>query len=206
MPYDQIPSDDIIQKTVEALALSGIKAIVVDNAGQAKAEALKLIPQGAEVMPMTSITLEQTGIAKEINESGNYNSVRNQLNKLDRATQGRQMQQIGAAPEYALGSAHAVTEDGKVLIASNTGSQLPAYAYGSSHVVWVVGAQKIVSGIDTGMKRIRDYVLPKESARARAAYGLPDTWNSNPSKILIVDREVTPNRITMIIVKEVLGF
>lgn len=206
MSYDQIPADEIIQKTVTALAANGITAIVAENKEQARQEALRLVPEGAEVMTMTSVTLEQTGIAQEINESGKYSSVRAQLNKMDRKTQNQEMQKLGAAPEYALGSVHAVTRDGKIIIASNTGSQLPAYAYGSAHVVWVVGAQKIVTDEADAHKRIWEYVLPRESVRARKAYGLPESWNSNPNKILAINKEAAPGRLNIIFVKEALGF
>jgi len=121
---------------------------------------------------------------------------------MDRKTQGLEMQKLGAAPEWAVGSVHAVTEDGKVIIASASGSQLPSYAYGSSHVVWVVGSQKIVKDLDEGMKRVREYVLPLESERAMKAYGQPSSIN----KLLILNKEANPGRITMVIVKEKLGF
>ncbi len=98
---------------------------------------------------------------------------------------------------------HAVTEDGKVLIASNSGSQLPAYAYGSGHVIWVVGAQKIVKNLDEGIKRIYEHSLPLESERARKAYGVP---GSAVNKLLIINKEIIPGRITMILTKEKLGF
>ena len=116
------------------------------------------------------------------------------------------MQKIGAAPEWTLGSVHAVTEDGKVVIASNTGSQLAAYAYGAPHVIWVVGTQKLVSNLDDAMKRIYDYVLPLETIRFRKAYNQPETAHSNVSKLLIINKEVNPKRITIIFVKEKLGF
>lgn len=139
-------------------------------------------------------------------ESGKFTSVKNELSKLDRAKDGHLMQQLGAAPEYAVGSVHAVTQDGKVMIASNTGSQLPAYAYGASHVIWVVGTQKIVKNLDEGEERLYNHTLPLESARAQVAYGLPEGYKSNVSKLLIVSREVNPNRITIVFVKELLGF
>ena len=154
---------------------------------------------------MTSITLEQAGIADAINNSGDYKSVRNELTKMDRKTQGEEMQKLGAAPVWSIGSVHAVTEDGQVMVASNTGSQLPAYAYGSPHVIWVVGTQKIVKDIEDGMKRIKEYIVPKETVRARKAYNLPD-FNTFPSKILIVNREINPERIKIIFVNQVLGF
>ncbi len=206
MAYHNIPSDDIINQTAKALSQNGINAFIVDGGEQAKLKALELIPEGAEVMAMTSITLETIGLAREINESGRFNSVRVKLQGMDRKSQNAEMQKLGAAPEYATGSVHAVTQDGTILIASNTGSQLAAYVYGSPHVVWVVGAQKIVRDQADGLKRIFEYIVPQESVRARKQYNLPDTWNTYPSKILTVNREVAPNRISLILVKEILGF
>jgi hypothetical protein len=95
--------------------------------------------------------------------------------------------------------------DGALLIASNTGSQLPAYAYSAGKVIWVVGAQKIVKDLDEGMRRLREYVLGLETVRARKAYGLPEDWNSFYSKILMFRREVNPNRTQVVLVNEALG-
>jgi hypothetical protein len=206
MQWDTLANEESISKAVASLIEAGIKTEIAETSEDAKRKILAAIPKGAEVMPMTSITLDTIGISQEINESGKYNSVRDKLNKLDRTTQHREMQKLGAAPEWAIGSVHAVTEDGKVIIASNTGSQLPGYAYGSSQVIWIVGTQKIVKNLDEGLKRIYDYVLPLETKRARKAYGLPDTFHSNVSKLLIINKEVVPNRITLIFVKEKLGF
>ncbi len=201
--WEQIPKDSIIKTTTNALNANGIETIVVANRKEAKQKLFELLPPKAEVMQMTSKTLDTIGASEEINTSGRYNSVRNQLMAMDRKTQGNSMQKLGAAPDWAVGSVHAVTQDGKVLVASNSGSQLPAYVYGASHVLWVVGAQKIVKTIDEGMKRIYEYSLPLESERARKAYGVSGSF---VSKLLIINKEQTPKRITMILVKEKLGF
>ena len=95
-----------------------------------------------------------------------------------------------------------MTEDGQVLIASNTGSQLGPYAAGAGKVIWVVGAQKIVKDLDEGMKRIYQYDLPLEIEHMRQLYDA----STGVNKVLIVNHEIRPNRITMIIVKEELGF
>lgn len=191
-----------IKKTINALRTNGINALVVKNKQEAKKKVLGLLPKNAEVMNMSSVTINTLELPKEINESGKYDSVKNKLAKMDRTTQGLEMQKLGAAPEYAVGSVHAVTEDGKLLIASNTGSQLPAYAYGASHVIWVAGTEKIVENLDEAMKRIYEYVLPLESERLKKTYGV----ESNVSKLLIINKEKTPNRLTLILVKEKLGF
>ncbi|MBP9719062.1 MAG: lactate utilization protein [Candidatus Levybacteria bacterium] len=200
--WKTIALDTIIEKTATSLEEHGIAVIVVDTPEEAKKTVLKLIPQKAEVMTMTSETLKELGLETELNTSGNYDSVKTKLMTMDRKTQGNEMQKLGAAADYSIGSVHAVTEDGKVLIASNSGSQLPGYAYGSPHVVWVVGAQKLVKDLDEGMKRIYEYVLPLESERAHKAYGVSGSF---VSKLLIFNKEI-PGRITMIIVKQPLGF
>lgn len=201
--WNQLADQQSINKTIQALKANGIEALFVESGEEAKKKVLEMIPQGAEVMNMTSVTLDTIGLPKEINESGKYNAVRTKLMTMDRATQGLEMQKMGAAPQWTVGSVHAVTEDGHALIASQSGSQLPAYVYGAAHVIWVVGAQKIVKNTDEGMKRIYEYVLPLESDRARKAYGVP---GSNVSKVLIVNKEIQPGRLTLILVNEVLGF
>ncbi|HLD62772.1 MAG TPA: LUD domain-containing protein, partial [Candidatus Norongarragalinales archaeon] len=106
-----------VEKTIAALKQNGFDAFLVENAAEAKQKIIELIPQGAEVMTMTSATLDAEGIAKEINESGKFESVRKKLNSMDRKTQGPEMQKLGAAPDWVVGSVHAVTEDGKILVA-----------------------------------------------------------------------------------------
>lgn len=188
-----LADETTVQKTVEALGANEIEAIVVENGAAAKEKVLKLLPKGAEVMTMSSETLKKVGLTE-------VDTVKEKLKVIETGTE---KSKLGAAPEWAIGSVHAVTEDGKVLIASNTGSQLPAYVYGSGHVIWVVGAQKIVKDLDEGMKRIYEYVLPLESERVKKAYGME---KSNVSKLLIFNKETQPGRITMVLVKEKVGF
>lgn len=200
--YGELADKVQIEKTIKALLENGIEAEYVDSGKEAKEKVLSLLPEGAEVMDMSSETLKEIGLIEEIQEFGRYDSVKKKLMTMDRKTQGRQMQMLGAAPEWSVGSVHAVTEDGKVVVASNTGSQLPAYAYGAQNVIWVVGAQKITRDLDDAMKRVYDYVLPLESERMKKLYGML----SNVSKILIINREIAPGRLKMIIVGEKLGF
>ena len=69
-------------------------------------------------------------------------------------------------------------------------------------LILVIGAQKIVGDVATGMRRIYEYCYPLEDARARQAYGVP----SGANNILIINKVMTAGRITAIIVKERLGF
>ena len=198
--FAELASDERIKRTVQALEANGIQVMVADNIEEAKEALFDTIPEGAEVFTATSKTLEKLGVLPEIDKR--YDSIRVRLAEMDPNKQWREMVKLGAVPEYTVGSVHAVTEDGMVVIASNTGSQLSGYAAGAAHVVWVVGAQKIVGDLDEAMRRIYEYSLPLEDARALEAYGM----NSNVSKLLIVHKDPNPGRTTMIIVKENLGF
>jgi hypothetical protein len=106
--------------------------------------------------------------------------------------------------DYYLGSVHAVTQEGEFIVASNTGSQLPHIAYSSSNIILVVGTQKIVANLEEGMRRLKEYVIPLEDENMRGKYGMGTQLN----KILIVKGEnpMTGRRISMILVKEKLGF
>ena len=200
--FNELADDQTITSTIQALKTNGIEAIVAENGTAARTKVLEMLPKGAEVMNMSSVTLETLGIDREINESGNYDAVKTKLMKMDRQTQAIEMQKLGAAPMWAVGSVHTVTEDGKVLIASNTGSQLPSYAYASAHIIWIVGTQKIVKNLDEGMKRIYEYIVPLEEKHMKKLYNV----GTNVSKILIVNKEIVPGRITIIFVKEKLGY
>ena len=204
--FATLASRDSIDRAIKALGENGIQAELVQSKADAARRVLELVPKGAEVFTAGSVTLDELGLAKELNESGNYDGVKSRLMKMDQKTQGREMRKLGAGPDFALGSAHAVTETGSVLFASLTGSQLPAYAYGAGTVIWVVSAKKIVKDVEEGFKRIWEHVLPLESVRARKAYGLPDSFNSYPGKVLVFNREIQPGRVRMIIVNEDIGF
>lgn len=202
-PWDALADDATIAKTIEALKQNGVDASVVLTGAEAKAKVLSFIPEAVEVMTMSSVTIDTIGLTEEINGSGRYQPVRDKLYAMNRDTDHVAMLKLGAAPEWTVGSVHAVTQDGHLLIASNTGSQLPAYVYGAANVIWVVGTQKIVADVDEGIKRINEYTLPLESERARKAYGVP---GSAVNKLLIINKEVSPGRLTVVFVKERLGF
>ncbi len=202
--WNQLADKESVDKAIVALKANNIDAKFVETGEEAKKEVFSMVPDGAEVMTMSSVTLDTLGISSEVQESSKYNSVKNKLNNMDRKSQDSEMQKLGAAPQWAVGSVHAVTEDGHLLIASNTGSQLPAYAAGSQHVIWVIGTQKLVKNTDEGIKRIYEYVLPLESVRLNKQYNM--TAGSFVSKLLIINREFTPGRSTVIFVGEKLGF
>ena len=191
-----------VKRTVGALEANGISVLRAPDAAEAKRIVLELIPEGSQVHHGASQTLDLVGITDEIDKSGRYEPLRPRIWSMDRKTESDDIRRLGAAPDVMLGSVHAVTETGSLLVASMSGSQLGPYASGAGRVIFVVGTQKIVSDLEEGLLRINEYAYRLEDARAQAAYGVRSAVN----KVLVINREITPGRITVVLVDEVLGF
>jgi hypothetical protein len=197
------PADDArVERTTAALEASGFTVLRAADAAEAKRIVLGLIPAGAQVHHGASQTLEVTGITEAIEHSGRYEPLRPRIFSMDRATQADEIRRLTAVPDVMLGSVHAVTESGSLLAASMGGSQLGPYVSGAGRVILVVGTQKIVSDIEEGLRRIDAYAFPLEDARAQAAYGIHSAVN----KVLIINGEASPGRITVVFVDEAIGF
>ena len=199
--FDMLASRTQIERAVLALEANGIHALIAENGEQARKIFFELISEGSQIYQGSSITLDTLGITADIEESGRFDAIRPKLRALDRKTQSDQIRHLGASPDYMVGSVHAVTEDGRVLIASASGSQLGPYVSGAKNVIWVVGAQKLVKDLDEGLRRIEEYVVPLENEHMQKVYGM----NTSLNKLLIINKE-RPGRITMILVNENLGF
>ncbi len=199
--FTTLPDDQTLASTVAALEGHGFTVEVVDDLSAARAAVLARIPQGSSVMTNTSVTLQDAGIADAINEGGPYESARNKMFALDFATQAQEMKAVGGQPDYALGSVHAVTHDGVLVIASASGSQLASLAWGAANVIFVVGAQKLVPSLETARRRIYEHSLELEDVRAQAAYGR----RSSIGKIMEIHQEM-PGRTHIVLVRQVVGF
>src|SRR5712691_10649815 len=199
--YMVLPDDETLTATVVALEEHGFSVDVVDDLDAARDAVLARIPEGSTVMTNTSVTLQETGIADAIDNGGAYESARNKMMALDFATQLQEMKAIAGQPDFALGSVHAVTHDGALVIASASGSQLASYAWGAANVIFAVGTQKLVPTLEAARERIIEHSLKLEDARAYAAYG----QNSRVGKILEIHQE-DPGRIHVVLIRQAVGF
>lgn len=202
--FTQLAGNEALETTIKVLEKNGFKVLVAENSEEAKKLFFEIVPKGASVMNNTSRTLQDTGIQNTLENSGDYDSIHKKVLSMDREKEGRRINELRSVMDWAVGSFHAVTEDGHIMMASGSGSQIPGYAYGADNVVFVAGTHKIVKDIQEGMERIKTRSLPLESERINQVYNT--TTGSNIRKILIYYSEKDPNRTTIILVKEVLGF
>jgi len=199
--FTALPDERTLAETVQALEGRGFSVEVVNDLDAARESVLARIPEGSSVMTNPSVTLESTGIAQAVNDGERYDSARTKVFALDQTTQLQEIKAIMGQPEFTLGSVHAITRDGTLVIASALGSQLASYAWGAANVIFVVGAQKLVPDLATAHERVYQHSLKLEDARALEAYGK----NSRVGKILEIHQE-DPGRIHVVLLRAVVGF
>jgi len=205
MDYNALMPKEVIDETIKNLAANGVEGIFVNTGAEALAKIKELIPAGASVMNGASISLEQIGFVDYLKEGKHgWNNLHEAiLAEKDPAKQGALRKQA-VLSDYYLGSVHALLKTGQFMVASNSGSQLPHIVFTSPNLIFVVGAQKIVADLDEAMKRLNEYVIPREDERMMQRYKV----HTFPSKIVIFNREspFLKRNVRMIIVNEPLGF
>jgi hypothetical protein len=192
---------DALELLAAVLRAHNIEAIVVSSGSEARQTVLGLIPEGAEVHSGKSKTLEDIGLYRELVESGRYDAIRPRLFAMDRQTQAREMRKLAAAPDIMLGSVAAVTQDGLLVAASATGSQLGAYAAGAGRLILVVGSQKIVPDLPAALRRIEEVVFPYDDAQVFERLGVHTVLE----KVLLIYGEWMAGRTTVVLVREPVG-
>jgi len=190
-----------LQQVADKIRERNIEVVIVNNAEEARQLVLERVPRGAQVHSGKSKTLQDAGILDAIMDPNQFTALRHQMLKMDRKTQGTEIRRLIAAPDFMLGSVQAITEGGILVDVSATGSQIGPYANTAGKVILVVGSQKIVPDLEIAFKRIREYVQPWEETQVRNAANI----GTFVGKILIVEREWTNGRMTVILVREAIG-
>jgi len=199
--YASPVAEETIQRAAQRMRERNIEVVVVDDGDQARKVVLERLPEGVEVHSGKSKTLQDSGIFDAIHDASRYDALRPRVFKMDRQTQAREIRKLISGPDFMLGSVNAVTEDGVLVAASASASQLGPYASTAGKVILVLGSQKIVPDLETALRRIRDYVLPWEDSQVRKVMNI----GSFVGKLLLIEREWIDGRMTVILVREAIG-
>lgn len=201
-PFADPAPAQALERVAAALTANGFTVEILEDAAAARARITKMIPVGASVFTGASETLRLSGISDDLDASGRYEAIRPRAWAMDRATQADEIRRLYASPDVVVGSVAAVTETGSLVVASATGSQLPAYSGGAARRIWVVGAQKVVPDLDTALHRVEEHCLPLETARAQVVYGQPSAINH----LLVFNADPYPGRSTVLLLRQAIGF
>jgi len=205
MDYTALASEEVLKKTAAALKERNFNPVIVATKEDALAKIKMLIPQGASVMNGSSTTLQQVGFVDYL-KSGKHpwrNLHAEVLAEADPAKQ-QSLRRQALLADYYLGSVHALSEAGELIVASNSGSQLPHIVFSSPNVIFVVGTQKITPTLADAEARLREYVVPLEDARMKST-GAAGT-KLNKLFHYFGEPAYTGRNITIVLVKEKLGF
>ncbi len=191
-----------LERAAAALTAHGFTVETLDDVAAARTRIRDLIPEGVSVFTGASETLRLSGIDADINTSGRYDAVKPRALALDRVRERDEFRRLISTPDVIVGSVHAVTETGSLVVASGSGSQLPGYAGGAARRIWIVGAQKVVPDLSTALRRVEEHCLPLENDRAMKVYG----WPSAVNRLLVLNAEPEPGRGTVLLLREAIGF
>jgi hypothetical protein len=205
MNYTELASKEAIDTTISALTANNFLPEVLATKEDALERIKELIPKGASVMNGASKTLEQIGYLDYL-KSGQHgwNNLHDAiLAEKDPAKQA-ELRKHSVVSDFYLGSVHALTEDGQLVISSNSGSQLPHLTYTSPNLVLVVSTEKITPTLMDAFERLQNHVVPLEDERMKAAYG----YGTQRSKTLILHKEnpAMGRKVRVLLVEETLGF
>jgi hypothetical protein len=138
MKWSELADEDTVKRASNALRVRGVRVEFLQTGEDALKRIVELIPPAGEVMTGSSTTLKEIGFV-DLLKGGKHlwNNLKEAIVKEKDPLKQVELRKRGVSAEYFLGSVHAVTQSGEVIVASNTGSQLPSYAYSSNNVVWV---------------------------------------------------------------------
>jgi len=206
MDYTTPASKEVLDATVLALTANNFLPEIVATKEEALARIKALIPQGASIMNGSSTTLQQIGFVDYLKEGAHgWNNLHAAvLAETDKEKQVALRKQ-SVVSDFYLGSVHALSQTGELVIASNSGSQLPHLAYTSPNLILVVSTKKITPSLATALERVESHVVPLEDARMKTAAG----YGTMHAKTLILHKEnpALGRKVHMLLVEDAsLGF
>jgi len=205
MKYDTLAPVDSVSKTMGALTDRGFLPESVASGAEALSRIKELVPARASVMNGSSRTLDEIGFVQYLKDGKHgWNNLHEAILAEKDPAKQIALRKQSVLSDFYLGSAHAVAETGEIVIASNSGSQLPHVAFTSQNIILVVGSQKITPDLDTAVARLKEHVFPLEDARMKEV----GMGGSFISKTLILSKEqpFMGRKFHVIFVNEILGF
>jgi L-lactate utilization protein LutB len=201
--WNRLPSPADVESTAEEVRKRGIDVLVAENGDEALSALKNLIPPGSEVMTGSSTTLIEIGF-EEYLQSGRsgWNDVHNRITAENDEKKRSDLRRKSVTAEYFVSGANAIAKSGEIVACDASGSRVGAWPLGAEHLILVVGANKIVPTPEDALRRVREYAYRLENVRAMKAYGTP----SMIGKCVILAHEKNPGRITLVLVKESLGY
>ena len=207
--------DKRINSLLRALEKRNIIGQYLDNKSEAVEEILEIIPRDSSIGFSGSQTLDEMGIIKHLQARGSkvFNPYKTGISR----EESLKIRKEAAQADYYLASANAISEKGELIFFSAYGNRTAGISF-AKNVIIVCGINKITQNIEEALKRAREYATPLNCKRLNwASACLKDgicrqeeclfpEYKRMCCQILIIEAEVTAERLKVILVGENLGF
>lgn len=196
---------------IKQLEKRNMKGYYCSTSKEATELAMKLMDSGDTVTWGGSMTLSECGLMDALATSGHT--------LLDRSIaktpeEKREFFSKAVLADYYLMSTNAITLDGQLINIDGTGNRIACLSYGPKEVIIIAGMNKVVTDVDTGIERVRNFAAPPNTVRLNcktpcSATGVCDDCLSKETiccQTMITRFSREPERIKVILVGEDLGY
>jgi len=203
--------ENVANTIIKNLSKRQIEGYYCKDKESAVKKALELIPKEASVSWGGSMTLTETGLMDAI-KNGEY-----KLIDRDAATNLEEQRKIYGEicmSDVFLMSTNAITLDGELINIDGRGNRVAFLCYGPQNVVILTGMNKVVTDVESGLKRVRDIASPPNTVRLNKKTPCAITGKCEDcyspdcicGQIVVTRRSGVPNRIKIILIGEELGY
>lgn len=205
----------MVEKTYEALVAKSFKVTLVKTKVEALKALIALCDHTKTYGQSASTTLQEIGwmiyLKEHPNAWGRNFKAESVAAIADQDFAGStEANRLGLSADVFVTSCAAITQDGEILAADETGTRTGAFAHSAGNLVVVVGSNKIVADMAGGMERLYEWCWPLESARVRIAYkdaGVQSSKVTNLVTLRGANPFGLPGRVHVILIADdVLGF
>jgi hypothetical protein len=207
--------DEKIDNLIRNWKKRNISGFYCPNKEQAADKILEMIPTEASVGFSGSVTLDALGVIKRLEARANmvFNPYKSGISQQESLELRRQ----GAAADYYLASANALSEKGELVFFSGYGNRTSGISY-AKNVIIVCGSNKIAANLEEALKRAREYSTPLNCKRlnwntpclgdgiCRREICLFPEYKRMCCQVLVIEAETSPDRLKVVLVGENLGF
>lgn len=203
----QIQAETIIKN----LAKRNIAGFFFEDSASLLAYLSKELKKGCAVTWGGSETLKETGVLAFL-KNGDYEAIDRAEAKTKEEQRSLYARQV--LSDYYFMSANAVTLDGELINIDGNSNRVGCLVHGPEHVFLIVGMNKVVADVASGIKRVQNTASPANGVRLQrntpcAATGRCGNCLSPDcmcNQIVITRRSGHPGRIQVFFVAEELGY
>lgn len=209
------PMPEAVARLTAVLERRGIGLVYFADGRGALQYLLQQIPPGASIMNGGSATLKGIGF-EAVLRAGNYDYFRPKIAAIDEPITRIRLRRQASMADYFVGGVNAISLTGEIVNADGSGNRVAAYAYTAGKVYLVAGINKIEPDLPAALQRLRNRAAVEECRHLGkhtpcAVTGECDNYNCylpdrQCGKVLIIEAEKIPGRITVVMIGEALGY